>query len=192
MIAAEPGHTGQGLSWEVVQRLHSLKGIETWLSDREDDVKLLSTIKEIKDAYRSGKLGWNHGLVTYWSHGQQISQPRPFNWDEFTRINKMHDGNEGFWVEGVSKFSHTSRRALQSILDTLVNVLFSLQLHGYKDSQIGAIQQIRTTAHGPTSYVQNVSDTHYHSNPAITNPVILVECFVSINGSADLSRRSCA
>jgi hypothetical protein len=102
MIAAEPGLTWKGLTWEVVQRLDSLKGIEQWLVDRKDDLKLLETVAAIKKAYRSGTLAWNDGLVTYWSHGNQISQPRPFVWDEFRRITRMYDGHQGFWVEGVS------------------------------------------------------------------------------------------
>ncbi|KAJ5640183.1 uncharacterized protein N7484_008045, partial [Penicillium longicatenatum] len=40
------------------------------------------------------------GLVTYWSHGDQLCQPRPFNWEEFDAINDAHEGYVGFWVEG--------------------------------------------------------------------------------------------
>jgi hypothetical protein len=69
MIAAEPVLTWKGLTWEVVQRLDSLEGIEQWLVDRKDDLKLLETVAAIKKAYRSGTLAWNDVLVTYWSHG---------------------------------------------------------------------------------------------------------------------------
>ncbi|KAJ5290890.1 hypothetical protein N7478_000141 [Penicillium angulare] len=50
-------------------------------------------------------LGWSgriqiNGLVTYWSRGTQISQPRPFDWDECLAINNHHNGTTSFWVEG--------------------------------------------------------------------------------------------
>jgi hypothetical protein len=64
----------------------------------------LKNIKAITKEYKSGRLDLT-GLVTYWSKGKQLSQPRPFNWDELEAIQKRHGDSQGFWVEGVSSLS---------------------------------------------------------------------------------------
>ncbi|KAJ5983909.1 hypothetical protein N7481_006008, partial [Penicillium waksmanii] len=46
------------------------------------------------------------GLVTCWSKGVKLSEPRPFDWDEFEAINRKHDGHEAFWVERLAQDEH--------------------------------------------------------------------------------------
>ncbi|KAJ5716165.1 hypothetical protein N7493_008076, partial [Penicillium malachiteum] len=89
----------KGLSWNVLQRLESLEFLQRKL-EVDDPNKQLANVKSIAEAYKSNQLGFND-LVTYWSHGTQISQPRPFNWDELLAINTHYEGSKGFWVEGV-------------------------------------------------------------------------------------------
>jgi hypothetical protein len=74
-----------------------------------DENKQIPNIKAILKAYRTLQLDWNSGLVTYWSNGVQICQPRPFDWDEFEAINLVYNGKEGFWTEGVSAVDKPSR-----------------------------------------------------------------------------------
>ncbi|KAJ5765676.1 hypothetical protein N7520_005235 [Penicillium odoratum] len=97
LYKGEPSH----LSWEVIQRIDALKGIRKDIL-KEDKHEQLSNSDAILDAYRKGKLTRNAGrtrLVTYWSKGVQLSQPRPFDWDEFDAINDLHKGEKSFWVE---------------------------------------------------------------------------------------------
>lgn len=90
----------KGLSWATLQRIKSLEEIEKLL-DIWDEKRQRDNVQAIIKAYRAKKLAWT-GLVTYWSHGSQISKPRPFSWDEFEAINAEYQGHENFWVEGVS------------------------------------------------------------------------------------------
>ncbi|KAJ5591629.1 uncharacterized protein N7459_001998 [Penicillium hispanicum] len=96
MIASEP----EGLSLPVVERLHSLKRIQQGL-ERKDKYGELCNVNSIIDAYRSGALGWNPGLVTYWTEGRQICQPRSFDWKEFDQIKKEVDNERSWWIEGL-------------------------------------------------------------------------------------------
>jgi hypothetical protein len=89
-------------SLDVLQRIDTLKIIEKSFETGEDRYKQLPNIKALLKAYRSGKLDWYDGLVTYWSHGHQLCEPRPHNWYEFEAINVKHKGWESFWMEGVS------------------------------------------------------------------------------------------
>ncbi|KAJ5727046.1 hypothetical protein N7493_006073 [Penicillium malachiteum] len=68
----------------------------------KDFFEQLSNAEAILQAYRSRKLKWTQGLVTYWSKGKQISKPRPMDMQEFTLINREHEGYKSFWAEGVS------------------------------------------------------------------------------------------
>lgn len=88
---------------DVIRRIHELEGMKTDLEESLDRSKQLPNIEALLEAYRSGQLDWNSGLVTYWSKGVQICQPRPFDWDEFELINSEHEGHQGFWTEGVSE-----------------------------------------------------------------------------------------
>ncbi|KAJ5088574.1 hypothetical protein N7456_012190 [Penicillium angulare] len=90
----------EGLSWDVVQRINTLKALRKGLR-RSDPNKQLSNVKAILAAYRTKSLEWT-GLVTYWSKGVQLSQPRPFDWDEHDVINMHHKADKSFWVEGVN------------------------------------------------------------------------------------------
>ncbi|KAJ5288855.1 hypothetical protein N7478_001885 [Penicillium angulare] len=90
-----------GVSWDVIQRLESLTRIKAALAEDGDKYEQMANVKALMDAYASQKLVWNKGLVTYWTHGVQLSRPRPFDWDELEAINKKHNGDKSFWVEGV-------------------------------------------------------------------------------------------
>ena len=96
------------LSFDVIQRLHTLESIKTDLeesrkkSKSSDASRQLLNINAILEAYRSKKLDWNDGLVTYWAKGVQICQPRNFDWDEFEIINSKYNHKGAFWTEGVS------------------------------------------------------------------------------------------
>lgn len=92
------------LSWETVRRVHELEMMKTDLASTTDDSEQLPNIDALLEAYKSGDLDCNTGLVTYWLKGAQISQPRPFDWDEFEAINSHHQACKGFWVEGVIDF----------------------------------------------------------------------------------------
>ncbi|KAJ5957464.1 hypothetical protein N7501_011743 [Penicillium viridicatum] len=89
------------LSWETVQRVHQLETMKTDLANTTDDYEQLPNIEALLEAYKSGELVWNTGLVTYWLKGARISQPRPFDWDEIEAINSHHQGYKGFWAEGM-------------------------------------------------------------------------------------------
>ncbi|KAJ5547391.1 hypothetical protein N7494_004976 [Penicillium frequentans] len=88
------------LSEAVVQRLESLDDLWESIYKAGDRFEQLVNIEAVMDAYRSGELQWN-GLVTYWSFGSQLCQPRPFNWDEFEAINERYEGSMSFWTEGL-------------------------------------------------------------------------------------------
>ena len=96
-MATEPG-----LSWPVVQRLDDLKFTLDRLVAENDENKMVGTIKAIIAKYRSGELGWNPDLVTYWYSGVQLCLSRPFHWGEYRYIHDKCEGHIGFWVEGVS------------------------------------------------------------------------------------------
>ena len=66
-----------GLDWKVIQRIETLKEIDKWLEEDGDKSKLRGNVKAVTDAYKAKKLEWTPGLVTYWSKGVQVSQPRP-------------------------------------------------------------------------------------------------------------------
>lgn len=93
--------TEPGLSWPVVQRLKNLEIVLDSLQKDDDPNQLLGNVKAIMAAYRSQQLTWTLGLVTYWSYGKKLSEPRPFRWHEFNIINEDQNGHTGFWVEGV-------------------------------------------------------------------------------------------
>ncbi|KAJ5382998.1 hypothetical protein N7517_000909 [Penicillium concentricum] len=89
------------LSWETIRRVHDLEGMNTDITTTGDKYEQLPNINSLLAAYKSGQLEWHTGLVTYWSRGVQVSQPRRFDWDEFEAINLDHHGDKGFWTEGV-------------------------------------------------------------------------------------------
>lgn len=99
MVSAEP----EGLGLKVVQRLRELEAMKTDLEENDDDPNQLPNIIALLKAYRSGELDWQPGLVTYWSKGLQICEPRGFDWDELEVIGEAHREEGGFWTEGVSK-----------------------------------------------------------------------------------------
>ncbi|KAJ6031250.1 hypothetical protein N7540_001982 [Penicillium herquei] len=95
-----------GKSLNVAYRLETLKECLDFIkknSDVDTKYKQRKNVEALIKAYKSGKIDWNPQLVTYWSHGKQICQPRPFDWDEFLFANEKHEGWEGFWVEGYNQ-----------------------------------------------------------------------------------------
>ncbi|OQE30801.1 hypothetical protein PENFLA_c002G03843 [Penicillium flavigenum] len=91
-----------GLSWDTIERVHTLEAMKTELANTTDKYEQLPNIDALLNAYKAGNLEWHTGLVTYWSRGIQICQPRPFDWDEFEAINTHYKGDKGFWTEGIS------------------------------------------------------------------------------------------
>lgn len=89
-------------------RIKSLKDIYRSIRGTSDTNKQFKNVKALLKAYRQKQLGWSPGLVTYWSNGERLCQPRPFNWDEFETISDKHNGHEGFWVEGVSNLESSN------------------------------------------------------------------------------------
>lgn len=90
-----------GLSWKVVKRLKNLALVREHLEQAGDEYEQLANVAAVEKAYRSGALVLQPGLVVYFSRGEQLCQPRPFDWDEFEAINKKHRGDKSFWTEGV-------------------------------------------------------------------------------------------
>ncbi|KAJ5241840.1 uncharacterized protein N7469_000167 [Penicillium citrinum] len=92
-------HEPKGLDDRVYKRIKTLKQTRAHLVEHGDENHQIQNIDKILDAYRSRKIKWT-GLVTYWSEGVQLCEPRPFHWDEFEAINAAHSGQSAFWVEG--------------------------------------------------------------------------------------------
>lgn len=92
-----------GLSLKIVERLDVLQEMRGSMVAEGDEDDNVCNVDAIIAAYKAGALGWNKGLVTYWSKGVQLCQPRPFDWEEFLVVNHKNDGSSSFWVEGVSR-----------------------------------------------------------------------------------------
>lgn len=82
-------------------RVANLEALWVLLRDQGDPDEQLVNIENILLAYRDGSLRWT-GLVTYWSRGKRICNPRIWAWDEFEAINQHFEGSKSFWTEGVS------------------------------------------------------------------------------------------
>ncbi|KAJ5738603.1 hypothetical protein N7493_001758 [Penicillium malachiteum] len=94
------GNELPGLSMNVVSRIAQLRQTKAVLENEGGgSTNQLPNINAILAAYRNKTLDWT-GLVTYWSQGKQLCQPRIFDWDEFEAINDAYNGSQGFWVEG--------------------------------------------------------------------------------------------
>ncbi|KAJ5107480.1 hypothetical protein N7456_004155 [Penicillium angulare] len=92
-----------GLTYDSVRRLETLCMIHDWMTRKSESEtgELLETVRCLITAYQRKDLEWTPGLVTYWSNGKQLCQPRPFDWKEFAWLNAKHEGWKGFWVEGL-------------------------------------------------------------------------------------------
>lgn len=92
----------ESLSWEVVVRLKNLEQIKSHLEEEGDEkYGQLPNVIALIQAYRSEKLVWTNGLVTYWLKGKRlVDKPVEFRWRDFCKHNKQ--GTEHVWVEGVS------------------------------------------------------------------------------------------
>lgn len=98
-MRAEP----EGLSWEVVQRLDSLKKIQKSLEEHGDRNKNGPNVSALIAAYRSKELEWfSDDTVTYWAHGKKIGGPKKINMKELLALSTKA-GSKGFWVEGVTE-----------------------------------------------------------------------------------------
>lgn len=98
MIRSEP----DGLSWDVVQRLHQLKIIQEHLNKEGDPDEQLPNVNSLIAAYSGGKLEFKTGTVSYWTKGVQLNPPHEFNEDIHKALSKEHDTSKAWWVEGVS------------------------------------------------------------------------------------------
>lgn len=100
LLAREPE---AGKNVDVAWRLSELKAMrfETESGVARPLFNQLINIQAIIQAYETKKLTWTPGMVTYWTKGKQICQPRPFDWDEFEAISMAYDGKDQFWVEGI-------------------------------------------------------------------------------------------
>lgn len=90
-----------GLDLHVYKRLDLLEKIKKHNEEKDDYINQLANIEALIEAYESGELTLT-GLATYWSDGQQLCQPRPFDWDECEAFQRKHGPHQGFWVECVS------------------------------------------------------------------------------------------
>jgi hypothetical protein len=93
----------KGLSRATYERIDTLKFIKKAIDGGHDPLFEKDNVDAILRAYRTGQLEWIPDLVTYWSNGKQLCEPRRFDWDEFEVINEANAGHKSFWVEGVSK-----------------------------------------------------------------------------------------
>ncbi|KAJ5788371.1 hypothetical protein N7457_003361 [Penicillium paradoxum] len=101
MIKSEPS----GLSWGVVQRLDTLKIIEAHVVEEGDPDDQLPNIRALMESYRSKKLTFKSGMVSYWSEGRQLNSPEKFDENVHKRMLKSHDTTRSWWVEGLSGVS---------------------------------------------------------------------------------------
>lgn len=76
--------------------------MQSEISRKGDKYEQLPNLKAILKAYREGTLKAWPGLVTYWSDGKQLCQPRPFDWAECEAINRANEGTKAFFTEPVS------------------------------------------------------------------------------------------
>ncbi|KAJ5933579.1 hypothetical protein N7454_005908 [Penicillium verhagenii] len=90
----------EGLSWDVIQRIHTLNLIGHEKVRLNDPNEHVETIRQIQHAYRHKALDWTPGLVTYWRKGKQLCKPRPFKWDEYEAVCRTRNDVHSFWVEG--------------------------------------------------------------------------------------------
>ncbi|KAJ5721100.1 uncharacterized protein N7483_009034 [Penicillium malachiteum] len=102
------------MSFQVAKRLDFFKGLKEHLHENGDKHKVRSTIEAIMKQYLTKNLDWVPGSVTYWSYGKQLTQPKPFDWDEFLDLNTEYEGWSGFWVEGVPIALRIIRRPVHS------------------------------------------------------------------------------
>lgn len=94
----------RGLSRATYGCLDTLKFIHKAIEKKQNDpLAEKKNVAAIMNAYRMCKLEWIKGLVTYWSDGKQLCEPRPIDWDEFEATNQAHSGHKAFWVEGMRK-----------------------------------------------------------------------------------------
>jgi len=101
----------EGLSAHAYSRIWELKKLAESMATggkNADPQKQSANINSLLHACRNGLLDWHEGLVTYWSNGQPLCRPRPFDYDECLAIAAANTPKgkelepESFWVEGVS------------------------------------------------------------------------------------------
>ncbi|KAJ6021592.1 hypothetical protein N7540_007096 [Penicillium herquei] len=89
------------LTYSAVRRLDFFERLKAFLIKDGDPNQVISCINAIVKAYKSKKLQWVPGYVTYWTYGKQLTQLRAFDWEEFLKWNFKYKGVKGFWVEGL-------------------------------------------------------------------------------------------
>jgi hypothetical protein len=92
-----------GLSYPVIKRIDQLEFIAKSLEEKGDPLEVLPNVMAIRDAYRTKELDLYEGLVTNWSRGKRLSEPRPPNDDELIAISVWAKGEKGFGVEEVGR-----------------------------------------------------------------------------------------
>lgn len=89
------------VSFEVAQRLHTLRFIHEGL-EKSDDQRQLRNVKAIIRAYCAREITWStRNEVTYWYRGKMIAGPKTWDIDEAIQLSRAQK-RQGFWIEGVS------------------------------------------------------------------------------------------
>ncbi|KAJ5747950.1 uncharacterized protein N7511_009646 [Penicillium nucicola] len=96
MIAAWP----DGIDWETVQRLHSLKGMEDFFTENGDEDGQLANVRAIINAYKNKEIMFVRGMMSYWSKGEQVGAPEPWDHTRHEAITAQYGSHREFWVEG--------------------------------------------------------------------------------------------
>ncbi|OOQ87664.1 hypothetical protein PEBR_16019 [Penicillium brasilianum] len=104
-----------GLKWQAILRIEDLKQKKAILAERGDPRKMLPNLAAIITAYEGRQIDVyaDERLVTYWYKGKQISQPRPFDWEEYYVIAAECETFRSCWVEPIG----IPRRTLFSMAD---------------------------------------------------------------------------
>jgi hypothetical protein len=88
----------EGLNFEVCQRLDVLKRTCQHLEEKNATHPQLPHIKAVIEAYRSGMLNIEEGMVTYWAGGIQLCEPTLSSWDQFSKSTDQ----QKLWLEQAS------------------------------------------------------------------------------------------
>ncbi|CAI7614016.1 unnamed protein product [Penicillium viridicatum] len=122
MMNSEP----EGLSWEVVQRLDSLKKIQASFDELGNDSGNTPNVQAIMAAYRSGDLVWDEHSVTCWAHGKLMAGPMEMDMKELLAFSQEY-GPHGVWVEGMDDYNPEP----MNLFLTLRPVLFGHAMHHF-------------------------------------------------------------
>ncbi|KAJ5364813.1 uncharacterized protein N7496_010526 [Penicillium cataractarum] len=93
-----------GLKWQTLLQIEELERAKQRFALERDRGNIVPSLEAIITAYESRQLDVypDERLVTYWHKGKQISQPRPFNWEEYHIIAAGCEGRVmSVWVEPI-------------------------------------------------------------------------------------------